>query len=128
LTCRGPAGSIEHSFATTDGSYTLDHLAPGSYSCNVDSDGGAGSGSVTVPADTATLDLALATFGQVTGTVVSAFDGSPVADLSAVPLDNQGQRMTDVIMGNGPKTDSDGHFAVGRLQAGTSKLMIFAST
>ena len=128
LACRGPAGEVERSFTTADGAYTLDHLAPGSYSCNVSSDGGAGSGSVTVPSDTATLDLSLATWGQITGTVVSAFDGSPVPGLSAVPLDNQGERMTETIMGNGPKTDTDGHFAVGRLQAGSSKLMIFAST
>ena len=128
LSCRGPAGEVERSFATTDGAYTLDHLAPGSYGCNVSSDGGAGSGSVTVPSDTATLDISLATWGQITGTVVSVFDGSPVPDLSAVPMDNQGTRMTETIMGNGPKTDSDGHFAVGRLQAGSSKLMIFSST
>ncbi len=128
LTCKGPTGPVERSFATADGSYTLDHLAPGAYACNVNSDGGAGSGSVTVPTDTATLDLTLAVWGQITGTVVSAFDGSPVPGLNAIPDDSNGQRMTEVIMGNGPVTDANGHFVVDRLQAGTNKLMIFSPT
>ncbi|HEY1551478.1 MAG TPA: carboxypeptidase-like regulatory domain-containing protein, partial [Kofleriaceae bacterium] len=85
LECKGPTGPVDHSFTTADGSYVLDHLAPGSYSCTATCETGTATSSVTVPADSATLDLALATWGLVTGTVVSAFDGSPVPGLNTIP-------------------------------------------
>ncbi|HEY3806446.1 MAG TPA: carboxypeptidase regulatory-like domain-containing protein [Kofleriaceae bacterium] len=128
LSCRGPTGPVDHTFATNDGSYTLDHLAPGSYNCNVDSDGGAGSGSVEVPSDSATLDFAVAAWGQLSGTVVSAFDGSPVPGLSAIPGDDEGKRMTEIIAGGGPQTDANGAFSIGKIKPGTNRLMIFSAT
>jgi protocatechuate 3,4-dioxygenase beta subunit len=125
LECKGPAGPVDHAFTTADGSYVLDHLAPGSYSCTATCDTGTATSSVTVPTDSATLDLALVTWGLVTGTVVSAFDGSVVPGLNTIPQSDE-KRMTEAIMGGGAQTDANGHFTIDRLPAGASDVMIFA--
>ena len=74
ISCHSPAGGADRSSAAADGAYSLEHLAPGSYKCTVEADGGTANGKVDVPAGAATLDLALTPWASISGQVVSMFD------------------------------------------------------
>ena len=123
LTCRGPAGPIDREVSAADGSYSLEHLAPGPYDCKASADAGTATGKVDVPAGAAQLELALMPWASLTGVVVSMFSGAPVPGLSAmVEADNKG--MTAAIMGTGPMTDGTGRFVIERVAAGSGSVML----
>lgn len=127
VTCRGPAASIDRHAATTDGTYTLERLAPGDYTCRVRAEGGTAEGKVAVPPGEAKLPLALAAWGSLTGTVVSILTGKPVPGLAVVTNseDNAGGIM-DAIVGRAPKTGAEGRFVLDKVAAGKGRVLFVA--
>jgi hypothetical protein len=127
VTCDGAAADIERRAITTDGSYKLEHLAPGEYKCHVRTDAGTGDGTVTVPAGEIALAINLEAWGSLTGVVVSMLSGKPVAGLTVVPNseDNAGG-MIDAMTGKGIKTDANGRFVLEKVGAGKGMLMFLA--
>jgi hypothetical protein len=123
LHCHGPSGEVDRHFAAADGAYSLDRLAPGAYACTASADAGNGSGQVSVPAGAATLDIALAPWATLSGTVVSVLDGRPVPDVVAVTEDTT--EMANILTGGGPVTDATGRFTVNRVAPGNGSVMLF---
>ena len=128
IECRGPAGPIDRSVSAADGAYSLEHLAPGSYSCSAQADTGTATGKVDVPAGSATLELSLVPWASLTGLVVSMFSGAPVAKISVLAGGMDGAGMADLMTGGGPKTDATGRFTIDRVAAGSGAVMVMAAT
>lgn len=125
VSCDGKNGDVERHVASADGSYAFDHLAPGDYTCKVRAETGTAEGKVAVPAGDATLALALASWGSLTGVVVSVLTGKPVPDLSTVASPESNPRaMLDAIAGQGAKTDATGRFVVEKVPAGKGRLLL----
>jgi hypothetical protein len=126
VSCEGPAGETERRAQTDDGTYKLENLAPGEYTCEVEADTGTAEGKVTVPAGEAKLDLALASWASLTGVVVSILDGKPVANLVAIASGEggQGRAMMDAITGRANATDANGRFTIERVPAGKGRVML----
>jgi len=124
VSCDGPTDTERHA-QSDDGSYKLEHLAPGDYKCRVRAAGGTAEGKTSVPAGDAQLALTIAPWGSLTGTVVSVLTGKPVAGLMAVPNseDNAGG-FVDAMLGRGAKTDANGRFVVERVPAGKGHLVL----
>lgn len=128
VTCVGPTGEVSRHAVSEDGTYKLDHLAPGDYTCHVRGDAGTGEGKVNVPPGEVKLALALVPWGSLTGVVVSVLDGSPVAGLTVVVnSDDNGGGFVEAITGRAPKTDAAGRFVVERVGAGKGRLMFVAA-
>ena len=123
LSCRGPAGGIDRHIDAQDGGYTLEHLAPGSYTCEAQADAGTAKGEVDVPAGAATLDLQLAPWASLTGTVVSVLDGSPVPGVLAI-ADMSGRDVAALLSGGGPVTDASGRFTIDHVSAGSGSVLL----
>jgi hypothetical protein len=125
VTCHSPAGAIDRHVEAADGAYTLDHLAPGEYKCNVHAATGTAEGKVTVPAGDVKLALELAAWGSLTGVVVSITNDKPIPGLVVVADQevNPGA-MLDAIGGRGIKTDANGRFVVEKVGAGKGRLML----
>lgn len=125
ITCKGPAGESDRSSIAADGAYTLEHLAPGAYSCTADAEAGTGTGKVEVTAGATTLDLAIVPFASLTGTVVSMFDKSPVAGVFVIAGGNGDQSaMMDILAGTAPKTDATGRFNLKKVKPGAGAAMV----
>jgi hypothetical protein len=128
VSCDGPAGNLERHVAAADGTYTLEHLAPGSYKCGVRAPSGSAEAKVTVPAGEVKLPLVLAPFGSLTGVVVSLVTGKPVAGISVVTASGENAGgIVDAITGRAPKTDASGRFVLERVAAGKGRLMFVAA-
>ncbi|MBV8758484.1 MAG: carboxypeptidase regulatory-like domain-containing protein, partial [Deltaproteobacteria bacterium] len=129
LACKGPVGMIDRRITAADGSYTLEHLAPGSYACSVEADQGTARGSVDVASGSASLDLSLVPWAQVTGTVVSVLSGQPVAGVVAIVggFEN-GRGMADVLAGKAPTTDATGRFRIDHIAAGSGSISLVPAT
>jgi hypothetical protein len=129
LTCRGPVGPVDRRVTTADGSYSLEHLAPGSYACSVSADQGTARGTVDVPSGNATLDLALTPWASVTGLVVSVLSGQPVTGITVIAggFEN-GRGMADVLSGKAPTTDAAGRFRVEHVAAGSGSIVLVPAT
>ncbi|HTR49268.1 MAG TPA: carboxypeptidase regulatory-like domain-containing protein [Kofleriaceae bacterium] len=131
VSCGGPMGRIDRHVDAADGSYSIEHLAPGHYTCDATTDGGNAAGAVDVPAGPATLDLALQPFATIVGTVVSVLDGSPVPGVAAIADADHGgsqQQYVSLMFGNGPMTDPSGHFEIQRVATGTGHVELMAMT
>jgi hypothetical protein len=128
LSCRGPASSIDRRITMADGSYSLEHLPPGSYTCSVSADKGTGKGTADVPAGPATLDLALVPWSSITGTVVSVLSGQPVPNITVIAGGLGGRGFADVISGKAPVTDAAGRFTVERVPAGSGSVTLMPQT
>lgn len=128
VTCNGPSGEVSRHAAAQDGTYKLDHLAPGDYACHVRADAGTAEGKASVPPGEAKLALALAPWGSLTGTVVSVLTGKPVPGLTVVvSSDDNASGFADAITGRAPKTDAAGRFVVERVGAGKGRVMFVAA-
>ena len=131
LSCHSPSASIDRHVDAADGSYLLEHLAPGSFTCAVSADSGTASGKVDVPAGPATLELQIVPWASLTGTVVSVMTGQPVPGVAAIALDgndSNGRGMINAVMGNTPTSDATGRFTIDQVSAGTGTLMLMAKT
>jgi hypothetical protein len=128
LSCRGPAGTIDRRITLPDGSYSLEHLPPGSYACWISADKGTGKGTAEVPAGPATLDLALVPWSSITGTVVSVLSGQPVAGITVIAGGLDGRGFADVLTGKAPQTDAAGRFTVERVPAGSGSVTLMPQT
>jgi protocatechuate 3,4-dioxygenase beta subunit len=128
IECRGPAGPVDRPVSADDGSYDLEHLAPGSYKCTVEADNGTANGTVSVPAGAATLDLALSPWASLTGRVVSMFSGQPVAKINVFTSGMGKNSMADILTGNGPTTDADGRFLIDHVGVGSGQIVLMGAS
>jgi Carboxypeptidase regulatory-like domain/PDZ domain len=128
IDCNG-ASNADRTVAAADGAYSIEHLAPGKYSCSIQTDLGTAKDIVDVPPGAVTLDFKLVPWASVTGTVISLFDHKPVPNLIVVAggMDNSAG-MADVMTGGGPKTDATGRFVVPKVASGKSSVMVMDST
>jgi uncharacterized GH25 family protein len=125
VSCDGPVGDIARHAEAADGTFTLDHLAPGDYKCKVRADAGTAEGKVAVPAGEAKLAFAIAAWGSLTGVVVSMFDGKPLPGLLVIAGGwEDSAAMAEVFTGGGIKTDANGKFVVEKVAAGKGNLML----
>ncbi|MEO8703042.1 MAG: carboxypeptidase regulatory-like domain-containing protein, partial [Kofleriaceae bacterium] len=118
--------SPERRFTNADGTYLLERMAPGEYTCNVRANAGTGTGKVTLASAPAKLDFALAPYASITGTVVHAITGEPVKGLNVLAHgDNMDtEAFGDLISGKGPVTDASGRFLIEHVPAGKGKLAV----
>jgi len=124
LACRGPVGAIDRRITSADGSYALEHLVPGSYSCSISADAGTAKGQVDVPGGDAKLDLSLVPWASLTGVVVSVLSGQPVPNITVINGGLDGKGFADVIAGTAPVTDASGHFTIGHVAAGSGSVVL----
>ncbi len=118
--------NIDRRVTDADGAYKLERLPPGDYTCTAVADEGRTTGKVTIPAGEAKLDLVLAPFATITGTIISALSGKPVAGLKVMMTgDGFDEKMiTDMLTGGGPTSDPAGKFTVARVPAGKGSLVV----
>ncbi len=129
LTAEGPMRQRTRA-ADKDGRYHLAHLDPGKYQLSVLADKGRAGAEVTVEqGQTAQRDLQLIAYGSVRGVVLDARSGEPITDISVAAFSDVGSDTENLAMsfltGEGPRTDDQGRFRVGRLGAGKGTLIVF---
>ncbi len=130
LSCKAPLANvgrtIDRGVTDADGAYKLERLPPGEYTCTAVADEGRTTGKVSVPAGEAKLDLVLAPFATITGTIVSALTGKPAPGLTVMTIgDGFDQKMiTDMLTGGGPTSDPAGKFTVPRVPTGKGSLIV----
>lgn len=113
VTLQGPTQAVR---SVTDGRFAFDHIAPGSHALYAESLAGGGVGHATVaPGTAATVDIALAANGTVTGAVVDAA-GRPAAGVRVVLRDDN----TAELVRPPQVTAADGSFASSTPPARTS--------
>ncbi len=111
------------------GEYHLGRLDPGTSKVSVLAPEGRSSAEVKVAASqTARRDMTLVAYGSVRGVLVDALTGKPMANLPVVAFAEEGDvgsLAMSVLTGDGPRTDSEGRFRVGRLGTGDGTLVVF---
>ena len=111
------------------GEYRLGRLDPGTYKVSVIAPEGRSSAQVKVTASqTARRDMTLIAYGSVRGVLVDALTGKPMANLPVLAFAEEGDvgsLAMSVLTGDGPRTDSEGRFRVGRLGTGDGTLIAF---
>lgn len=126
VSLQGPT-SRRRAVANRDGRYEFLRVEPGSYEVAVTAADGRASAKIDVAPDRrAERDLELVDYSRVTGVVVDAQTGKPMAGYAVMAYSEGGDPtdMLDLFVGGGPKTDRDGRFQVGRLGAGEGTLMV----
>jgi uncharacterized GH25 family protein len=128
IECRGANynGSEKH-IDSKDGTYTLERLTPGKYTCSVDSPTGSGSGKIDVPPGEAKLDITLTRFASVTGIVVSILDKKPIPNVNVFAGNDANMNsatFNQMLTGTAPKTDAAGKFKVDRVPTGKGKVAV----
>jgi protocatechuate 3,4-dioxygenase beta subunit len=128
IECRGPHfDNSERHIDSKDGTYELERLTPGAYTCSVDSPTASGSGKIDVPAGEAKLDITLTRFASVTGTVVSVLDKKPIAGVVVFAGNDANMNsatFSQMLQGTAPKTDASGKFKVDRVPTGKGKVAV----
>lgn len=120
-----PPGGMPRSFTSAAGTYELERIPPGHVKCSANGDAGRGTGEVDVPAGPATLDIALAPWATITGTVVSVLDGKPLEGLKLIAsTDNDDMGFAETLLGKGPTSDSAGRFTIGKVAAGKGTVVV----
>ena len=111
------------------GEYRIGRLDPGTYKVSVIAPEGRSSAEVKVAASqTARRDMTLIAYGSVRGVLVDALTGKPMANLPVLAFAEEGDvgsLAMSVLTGDGPRTDSEGRFRVGRLGTGDGTLVVF---
>ena len=111
------------------GEYRLGRLDPGTYKVSVIAPEGRSSAEVKVAASqTARRDMTLVPYGSVRGVLVDALTGKPMANLPVLAFAEEGDvgsLAMSVLTGDGPRTDAEGRFRVGRLGTGDGTLVVF---
>jgi hypothetical protein len=117
-------GDLQQRIAASDGAYHFDHVRPGLYTCKATTRDGSAEAAITVGTEPATLDLELHAYGSVTGTLVNAFTGKPVAGLLVFT-----DTVPDSSLARGPAiSDADGHFVVERARSGEGFIAVSSSS
>ncbi len=129
ITAEGPMHQ-RTSAADKEGRYHLAHLDPGTYQLSVIADKGRAGAEVEVEqGQTAQRDLQLIAYGSVRGVVLDARTGNPIKQISVAAFSDVGSDTESLAMkfltGEGPRTDDQGAFRVGRLGAGKGTLIVF---
>ena len=111
------------------GRYRLTRLDPGSYSVSIIAAAGRATQKVEVEANRTTdHDFDLISWSSIRGVVKNAATGAPMDELAVIAFAEEGsdygQMAMDIMSGDGPTTDSEGRFYVGRLGAGKGTLLI----
>jgi protocatechuate 3,4-dioxygenase beta subunit len=107
-----------------DGKFNLPRLESGEYGVEITSTEGVASATAQVePGKEAVVAIQLASFGSVSGILLDAATGEPIADISAVATMDRDQakfasNAMELITGMGPSTGDEGEFRVGKLGAG----------
>jgi hypothetical protein len=131
LSVKGPR---EHSARVRkpDGGYAVRRLPPGKYRVSARADAGTAHGEIEVKSgDQARLDLAMTSWGKITGTVIDGTTGKPWKGLSAIATskdDLDEEAIMQMIQGGGPKTDEAGRFTIGRLGPGEGSVVFVAGS
>jgi hypothetical protein len=121
LACYAPSTfeATSRSFKTKDGSYTLERLAPGTYTCTATAKSGSVESKIEVPAGSATHDFALAPWATLTGKVVDVLTKKPVQSVLVVATNMVSTQNLDALMqGRAPRSGQDGTFRITEVQAG----------
>ncbi|MGE3547145.1 MAG: carboxypeptidase regulatory-like domain-containing protein, partial [Kofleriaceae bacterium] len=130
LSCDGPSDVSRH-VSSADGSYKLERVAPGDYTCSASAQIGTAGAKVNVPAGPAQLDLTFTPWASLTGLVVNAVSGAPVQGALVIPRSdlrsNNGAEIFEAITGKGPTTDAAGRFVIERVPEGPGIVMVFAT-
>jgi hypothetical protein len=118
-------GAIRQHVTADDGSYSADHLVPGSYACTVTSDRGTASDTIAIASGPVQHDFALVAYASVTGTIVDAATGQPRAGITVHNILTTGaQPIAAMMSGNVPKTDASGRFELTSQPLGDGHLMM----
>ncbi len=120
------AGYMPRQFTSPTGAYNFDRIPPGHVKCTADGDAGRGTAEVDVPAGPATLDITLAPWASITGTVVSVLDGKPIEGLKLIASgsDFSASALTETLTGKGPTSDAAGTFTVPHVAAGKGSIAV----
>ena len=125
--CDGPI-DVHRRVTSSEGTYALERLAPGAYTCTATADAGTATATIEVPAGPAKLDLALTPYASITGVVVSSISGQPVAEVRVMAvLDStggDGAVFGEAMLGHGPMTDASGRFVIERQASGKGHLVV----
>lgn len=126
----GDGGGRRMQVANPEGRYRLTRLDPGDYQLSVTSPSGRSQADVTIASsEIQERDLSLIAYGSVSGVAVDARTGEPLADypvFAHIEGDDSalGEAMFNVVKGDGPRTDEEGRFRVGRLGSGKGQLWL----
>jgi hypothetical protein len=126
LDCSVPGNHSQQHVTASDGSYRLERLLPGTYTCRVDSEAGMATGTAVVADSAAHLDFVVGPWCSVTGIVVDAA-GAPMVGVAVVASSSSARDVADLVAGKGPLTDASGHFTVQHLAPGKVSLAVIAT-
>jgi hypothetical protein len=121
----GGTDAFEQHISADDGNYSAEHIVPGSYICMITSERGTARDPVTIPSGPIQHDFALVPFPSVTGTIVDATTGKPLAGLTVLNARANGaSSFAAMRSGNGQKTDASGRFELTSQPLGDGLLMV----
>jgi hypothetical protein len=125
LSMLGSGEVISQRITADDGSYSTDHIVPGSYACTVTSDRGTASDTIAIASGPVQHDFALVAYASVTGRIVDAATGQPRAGITVHNMLATGaQSIAAMMSGNAPKTDASGRFELTSQPLGDGRLMM----
>ncbi len=114
----------------SEGAFTLKALEAGKYTLSVSCEEGVSTTAVRIESGkTATVAIALATFGSIRGIVLDAVTGDPIAGLAVIAHVGKDRSQwaasaMQILDGSGPRTDENGHFRIERLNEGEGVFLI----
>jgi protocatechuate 3,4-dioxygenase beta subunit len=125
LSFPGGGDAFEQHVSADDGSYSAEHIVPGSYVCTITSERGTARDPLTIPSGPLQHDFVLVPFASVTGTIVDATTGKPLAGLTVLNANATGATsFSATISGNGQKTDASGRFELTSQPLGDRRLTV----
>ena len=120
LVCLGP-DVLSVSRPAGDGTFELPYMPPGDYNCRVSASSGAAVATMTIAGPT-THDFAVAAAGDVTGTLISATNGTPIAN-AYVDAHNVDDVNVGIVW-----TDATGRFRVSHVMPGDGIVQLRGET
>ena len=124
INCDGETDK-QRSIKTEDGTYSLEHLAPGSYECTVSNPAGSVTDKFNVVAGDNKHDFTMARWASITGTVVDVLTKRPIAGIFALAGgENNGKAFGEVLAGRAPVSDPQGKFVIERVATGKGEVSL----